>query len=225
MRTRIKICCIASIDEAQLAIAAGADALGLVAAMPSGPGPIPDARIAQIAAWTPPPVATFLLTAETTAQRIAEHVRATQPSTVQIVGHVGPGEVAQLARLLPHVRRVQVIHVEGPEALALIPAYAPHVHAFLLDSGRPGAAVPELGGTGRTHDWSVSARFVRASPRPVFLAGGLDDTNVADALRQVRPYGIDLCSRVRRDGKLDVMKLALLMAAVRDVDAALYAEG
>jgi phosphoribosylanthranilate isomerase len=212
MRTRIKICCIASIDEAQLAIAAGADALGLVAAMPSGPGAIPDARIAQIAAWTPPPVATFLLTSETTAQRIVEHVRATQPSTVQIVGHIDPDEAAQLARLLPHVRRVQVIHVEGPEALALIPAYAPHVHAFLLDSGR-------------THDWSVSARFVRASPRPVFLAGGLDDTNVADALRQVRPYGIDLCSRVRTDGKLDVMKLALLMGAVRDVDAALYAEG
>ena len=225
MRTRIKICCIASIDEAQLAIAAGADALGLVAAMPSGPGPIPDARIAQIAAWTPPPVATFLLTSETTAQAIAEHVRATQPSTVQIVGHIDPGEVEKLARLLPHVRRVQVIHVEGPEALDLIPAYAPHVHAFLLDSGRPGALVPELGGTGRTHDWSISARFVRASPRPVFLAGGLDDTNVADALRQVRPYGIDLCSRVRTDGKLDVMKLALLMAAVRDVDAALYAEG
>ncbi|MDX8123930.1 N-(5'-phosphoribosyl)anthranilate isomerase [Janthinobacterium sp. HH104] len=225
MRTRIKICCIASIDEAQLAIAAGADALGLVAAMPSGPGPIPDARIAQIAAWTPPPVATFLLTSETTAQAIAEHVRATQPSTVQIVGHIDPGEVEKLARLLPHVRRVQVIHVEGPEALDLIPAYAPHVHAFLLDSGRPGAAVPELGGTGRTHDWSVSARFVRASPRPVFLAGGLDDTNVMEALRQVRPYGIDLCSRVRTDGQLDVMKLALLMAAVRDVDAALYAEG
>ena len=225
MRTRIKICCIASIDEAQLAIAAGADALGLVAAMPSGPGTIPDARIAQIAAWTPPPVATFLLTAGTTAQAIAGHVRATQPSTVQIVGHVDPGEVAQLARLLPHVRRVQVIHVEGPEALALIPAYAPHVHAFLLDSGRPGAAVPELGGTGRTHDWSVSARFVRASPRPVFLAGGLDANNVMEALRQVRPYGIDLCSRVRTDGQLDVMKLALLMAAVRDADAALYAEG
>ncbi|WP_081922357.1 phosphoribosylanthranilate isomerase [Janthinobacterium sp. RA13] len=225
MRTRIKICCIASIDEAQLAIAAGADALGLVAAMPSGPGPIPDARIAQIAAWTPPPVATFLLTSETTAQAIAEHVRATQPSTVQIVGHIDPGEVEKLARLLPHVRRVQVIHVQGPQALDLIPAYAPHVHAFLLDSGRPDALVPELGGTGRTHDWSISARFVRASPRPVFLAGGLDDTNVADALRQVRPYGIDLCSRVRTDGKLDVMKLALLMAAVRDVDAALYAEG
>ena len=99
------------------------------------------------------------------------------------------------------------------------------MHAFLLDSGRPGAPVPELGGTGRTHDWSISARFVRASPRPVFLDGGLDANNVMEALRQVRPYGIDLCSRVRTDGKLDVMKLALLMAAVRDADAVLYAEG
>ena len=225
MRTRIKICCIASIDEAQLAIAAGADALGLVAAMPSGPGVIPDARIAKIAAWTPPPVATFLLTAETTASRIAGHIAATLPTTVQIVNHIDPQEVAELARLLPQVRRVQVIHVEGEEALGMIGAYAPHVHAFLLDSGRPVGAVPELGGTGRTHDWSISARFVRASPVPVFLAGGLDDSNVAAALRQVRPYGIDLCSRVRTDGQLDIMKLALLMSAVREADALLYAEG
>ena len=225
MRTRIKICCIASIDEAQLAIAAGADALGLVAAMPSGPGVIPDARIAQIAAWTPPPVSTFLLTAETTASRIAEHIAATLPTTVQIVNHIAPREVAELARLLPHVRRVQVIHVENEQALGMIDAYAPHVHAFLLDSGKPCGAVPELGGTGRTHDWAISARFVRASPVPVFLAGGLDDSNVAVALRQVRPYGIDLCSRVRTDGQLDIMKLALLTSAVREADALLYAEG
>lgn len=225
MRTRIKICCIASIDEAQLAIAAGADALGLVAAMPSGPGVIPDARIAKIAAWAPPPVSTFLLTAETTASRIAAHVAATLPTTVQIVNHIPPQEVAELARLLPQVRRVQVIHVEGEQALGMIPAYAPHVHAFLLDSGKPCGAVPELGGTGRTHDWAISARFVRASPVPVFLAGGLDDSNVAAALRQVRPYGIDLCSRVRTDGQLDIMKLALLMSAVREADTALYAEG
>ena len=212
MRTRIKICCIASIDEAQLAIAAGADALGLVAAMPSGPGVIPDARIAQIAAWAPPPVSTFLLTAETTASRIAEHVAATHPTTVQIVNHIDPSEVAELARRLPQVRRVQVIHVEGGDALAMVPAYAPHVHAFLLDAGR-------------SHDWAISARFVRVSPVPVFLAGGLDDSNVASALRQVRPYGIDLCSRVRTDGQLDIMKLALLTSAVREADALLYAEG
>ena len=115
-------------------------------------------------------------------------------------------------------RRVQVIHVEGPDALEMIPVYAPYVHAFLLDSGRPKAAVPELGGTGRAHDWDVSAAFVRASPRPVFLAGGLNADNVGKAIRAVRPFGVDLCSGVRTNGCLDAAKLAGFMAAVRAAD-------
>ncbi|RZL52112.1 MAG: phosphoribosylanthranilate isomerase [Sphingomonas sp.] len=220
MRTRVKICCIASPDEARIAVAAGADALGLVARMPSGPGPIGDDAIAAIAAEVAPPVATFLLTAETSAAAIAAHVRATRPSVVQIVSHIDPAEAAELAMLAPEVRRVQVIHVEGPEALAMIPLYAPYVHAFLLDSGRPNAAVAELGGTGRAHDWSISAAFVRASERPVFLAGGLTAENVGEAIRRVRPFGLDLCSGVRRDGRLDAAKVAAFMAAVRRADAA-----
>lgn len=212
MRTRIKICCIASRQEAALAVAAGADAVGLVARMPSGPGPISDELIAEIAATVPPPVATFLLTAETAAQAIAAHVAATRANTVQVVSHIDPAESARLAQLLPATRRVQVIHVEGPDATGLIPRYAPHVHAFLLDSGRPAAA--ELGGTGRTHDWAVSADFVRASPLPVFLAGGLTPENAGRAIAQVRPYGLDLCSGIRTDGHLDAAKLAAFMAAV-----------
>ena len=219
MRTRVKICCIASLEEARIAIAAGADALGLVARMPSGPGPIADEAIAAIAAAVPPPVATFLLTAETSAAAIAAHVRATRPSVVQIVSHIDPAEAAALAAREPQVRRVQVIHVEGPEALAMIPLYAPHVHAFLFDSGRPNAPVAELGGTGRAHDWAISAAFVRASERPVFLAGGLTPDNVGEAIRRVRPFGLDLCSGVRRDGQLDAAKVAAFMAAVRRADA------
>lgn len=215
MRTRIKICCIASVEEARLAIAAGADALGLVARMPSGPGPIADAVIAEVTAAVPPPVATFLLTSETTADAISAHIQATRPTTVQVVSHIAPAESARLAVLEPHVRRVQVIHVEGPEALDLIDAYAPHLHAFLLDSGRPNAAIAELGGTGRQHDWAISARFVEASPLPVFLAGGLSAANVADAIRQVRPFGLDLCSSVRTDGRLDAAKLHAFMHAAR----------
>ncbi len=218
MRTRVKICCIASIEEAGLAVRHGADAIGLVGRMPSGPGPIDDTTIAAIAAAAPPPVATFLLTSEVTADDIAGHVRKTGASTVQIVSHIEPAEAARLAGLLPVTRRVQVIHVEGPEALGMIPAYADHAHAFLLDSGRPGLAVPELGGTGRAHDWSVSARFVRASPLPVFLAGGLDASNAAEAIRSVRPYGLDLCTGVRTNGDLDAGKLAAFMAAVRAAD-------
>jgi phosphoribosylanthranilate isomerase len=219
MRTRIKVCCIASPDEATMAIKAGADALGLVARMPSGPGPIPDTAIAEVTAFAPPPIATFLLTSETTAEAISAHVRATNPSTVQVVSHIEPVESERLAALEAHLRRVQVIHVEGPEALDLIPAYAPHVHAFLLDSGKPNAAIAELGGTGRAHDWAVSAAFVRATERPVFLAGGLSAANVADAIKRVRPYGLDLCSGVRTDGRLDPEKLAAFVLAVEQTDA------
>ncbi|MCW8086627.1 phosphoribosylanthranilate isomerase [Sabulicella glaciei] len=220
MRTRVKICCIASPEEAALAEAHGADALGLVGAMPSGPGVVDDATIARIAAEVPPPVATFLLTSECSADSIARHVAGTGTTAVQIVSHIPPDESARLAALLPVTRRVQVIHVEDEAALDLIEAYAPHVHAFLLDSGRPSLAVPELGGTGRVHDWAVSADFVRRSPRPVFLAGGLTPDNVGQAIRMVRPYGLDLCSALRPEGRLDAGRLEAFMAAVRAADAA-----
>lgn len=221
MRTRIKICCIASPEEAELAVSCGADALGLVGAMPSGPGPIEDAMIARVAAAAPPPVATFLLTSETKADAIADHVRRTGPTAVQVVNHIDPGEAARLAELLPVTRRVQVIHVEDAAALDLIEAYAPHVHAFLLDSGRPSLAVPELGGTGRVHDWEVSAEFVRRSSRPVFLAGGLNAGNVGEAIRSVRPYGLDLCSALRTNGALDTAKLRRFIDSAAKADLSL----
>lgn len=195
MRTRTKICCIASIDEAQLAIAAGADALGLL------PGP----QAAAIAAWAPPPVSTFLMTAETTAAEVAAQIAAVHPTTVQINEVLSCAELSELARIAPQVRRVQVIRAEEHDAIARLAACAPHVQAFLLDMGT-------------AQDWPLAARFVRASPRPVFLAGGLDDSTLIGALRQVRPYGIELCSCVRTDGQLDILKLAMLMASVRDAD-------
>lgn len=202
-----------------MAIAAGADALGLVARMPSGPGPIPDAIISEITAFAPPPVATFLLTSETTADAIAAHVAATGPNTVQIVSHIDQRESERLARLIPHVRRVQVIHVEDRQAVDLIDVYGPHVHAFLLDSGRPSAAVAELGGTGRRHDWSISAEFVARSKRPVFLAGGLFPGNVTEAVSLVRPFGLDLCTGVQTNGQLDVRKLTDFVSAVARADS------
>jgi len=219
VRTRVKICCIASRDEAELAIAHGADAVGLVGAMPSGPGVVDDAIISDVASRVPPPVASFLLTSETSATAIAEHARRAGASTVQIVSHIAAEQSARLAALLPTIRRVQVVHVEDESAVDLIETYAPHVHAFLLDSGRPSLTVPELGGTGRTHDWGVSANFVRASPRPVFLAGGLTPDNAAEAIRVVRPYGLDICSGVRTNGRLDAAKLSAFFSAVRGADA------
>ncbi len=214
-RIRVKICCISSVKEARMAMAAGADALGFVAAMPSGPGIVSDATIRAVTVDVPPPIATFLLTSRATGTDIADHVRHCGPNTVQIVDHIDPGELAVLAVSLPMVRRVQVIHVEGPGALDLIARYEPYVHAFLLDSGKPGGTMRELGGTGRTHDWAVSAEFVKRTEKPVFLAGGLNPGNVAEAIATVRPFGVDLCSGVRTDGHLDQAKLDAFMAAVR----------
>ncbi|MDH5672343.1 MAG: phosphoribosylanthranilate isomerase [Myxococcales bacterium] len=215
--TRVKICCMTSHAEAALAVQMGADAVGLVGPMPSGPGPIPDDRAAAIARSLPPPVASFLLTSQTTAESIAAHVARVQPSAVQIVNHIDPTESAALAARLGPVRIVQVIHVEDAGALDRIDAYGPHVHAFLLDSGRPTAAVSELGGTGRVHDWSISRAFVERSPLPVFLAGGLNPENAAEAITSVRPWGLDVCSGVRTDARLDPVKLAAFMSAVRNV--------
>jgi phosphoribosylanthranilate isomerase len=210
---------MASLEETQLAIAAGADAVGFVAARPASPRTIDDRAIAAIAALVPAPIATFLLTSESTAAGIARHVSATGASTVQILAPLRSSEAEQLPKLLPTTRCVQVIHVENESALDLIDHYAAHVHAFLLDSGRPNLPIPEYGGTGRTHDWSVSAAFVRQSPHPVFLAGGLSAANVGEALRTVRPFGVDLCSGVRTEGRLDRDKLAAFIDAVRSSDA------
>ena len=218
MKTRVKICCISSIDEAQLAIREGADAVGLVGAMPSGPGPIPDKKIAEIARDIPPGVSCFLLTSETTVSGIAEHLLRTGVATVQLVQHLSIAETMALDRVLLSTRRVQVIHIEGPESLDLIEKYEPYVHAFLLDSGRPNADTPELGGTGRTHDWDLSRQFVEKSKKPVFLAGGLTPDNVQEAILKVRPFGVDVCSGVRTNGHLDPKKLNDFMAAIRTAD-------
>lgn len=214
MPTRLKVCCIASREEAALAIRHGASAIGLVSAMPSGPGPIDEALIAEIVATVPPPVATFLLTCATTADAIADQVRRCRPSAVQLVDAVEPGVYAELRLAVPATRLVQVIHVQDESSLADALEAARHVDALLLDSGNPKLAIKELGGTGRAHDWRLSRRIVESVAVPVFLAGGLNPGNVREAMAAVRPFGIDVCSGLRRDGRLDEAKLAPFAAQV-----------
>ncbi|MGI9435111.1 MAG: phosphoribosylanthranilate isomerase [Geminicoccaceae bacterium] len=218
MRTRMKICCISSKAEARLAVASGADALGLVGPMPSGAGVIDNELIAEIASIAPPPVATFLLTSETAPDAIIDHAKTCGTNTVQLVDHVAPGDYPALRAGLPSIRLVQVIHVEGREAVDEAVEMGRLADALLLDSGRPSLPVKELGGTGRTHDWTLSRAIVQATSTPVFLAGGLKADNVQAAIRDVRPYGIDLCTGVRTDDQLDAEKLQAFVAEVRAAD-------
>ena len=213
-RPRVKVCCIGSLDEAWLAIRHGAAALGLVSAMPSGPGVIPEERIREIAAGVPPPIATFLLTSESDPARIVEQQRRCRANTLQLVDRMGAGAYARLREALPGIALVQVIHVAGPESVDEARRVAEEVDALLLDSGNQTLPVKELGGTGRVHDWRLSARIREAVDVPVFLAGGLTPANVAEAIRAVRPFGLDLCSGLRPRGTLDEGLLEAFMAAV-----------
>lgn len=216
MRTRIKICCISSIAEAKMAIRLGADALGLVGRMPSGPGPIDDELIATITRQISPPVASFLLTSEQSSAGIIRHLQKVHTNTVQVVDELTEGTYQEIREAIPTLRIVQVIHVRGEESIREALRLQEHVDAFLLDSGNPAAAVKTLGGTGLKHDWNISQTLVSEVQVPVFLAGGLNAGNVREAIEKVRPFGVDICSGVRTGGKLDEAKLREFISVVRN---------
>ncbi len=213
-RTRVKICCIGSIEEARLAIRYGASAIGLVSAMPSGPGPIPEELIAGIVRAVPPGVDTFLLTCKQTAKEVIDQQRRTNVTTIQLVDQFPVEEYAVLKDELPGIRIVQVVHVLDNQAVEYASSVVPHVDAILLDSGNPSLTVKELGGTGRVHDWSISKKIRDAVAVPVFLAGGLRPENVREAIHAVHPFAVDVCSGVRTNNKLDEEKLARFFTAL-----------
>lgn len=192
----------------------GADALGLVGKMPSGPGPIADELIASITRHIHPPVSSFLLTSEQSSTAIIQHIQRVNTSTVQIVDKLTEGSYNDIRKALPHLGIVQVIHVRGEETIDEALAIHAMVDAILLDSGNPTAAVKTLGGTGNTHNWAISRRIVESVKVPVFLAGGLQPGNVKQAIREVQPFGVDICSGVRTNGRLDPQKLEAFMNAV-----------
>lgn len=214
MPPRVKICCISSVEEAQLAIRYGASALGLVSAMPSGPGPIAEELIAEIARTIPPGVASFLLTSNQDPESIITQQRYCRTNTIQLVDSISIPTYKSLRAELHGIGLVQVIHVTGEASIDEAIAVAEYVDAILLDSGNQRLSVKELGGTGRTHDWSISKKIVEAVSVPVYLAGGLTPENVAEAVRYVRSFGVDLCSGIRTNGKLDEEKLAAFFDSV-----------
>lgn len=213
MKPRIKICCMGSADEAKLAISYGASAVGLVGKMPSGPGPIADALIAEIIKTVPPPIGTFLLTSKTTAEEIIKHHQRVHSNTIQIVDALSERNYKFIREHLPAIKLVQVIHVIDESSVDEAIALSEEADALLLDSGNPKLAVKELGGTGRVHNWKLSKQIVEQSKAPVFLAGGLNAGNVRQAIDEVQSFGIDVCSGVRTNGNLDEEKLAAFFKA------------
>ncbi|NMB81108.1 MAG: phosphoribosylanthranilate isomerase [Ignavibacteria bacterium] len=216
--TRIKICCIAGVEEANLAVNYGASALGLVSNMPSGPGVISEDLIEEIALSVPPAIATFLLTSKQSVDEIITQHKKCKTNTIQICDHLKNGTHMQLKDALPGIKIVQVIHVVDENSIKEAIEISRSVDAILLDSGNQKLKIKELGGTGRTHDWSISRKIKNSISIPLFLAGGLNDDNVDEAISLVKPFGVDVCSGVRTNNKLDEQKLKSFVEKVKTAD-------
>jgi len=214
--THIKICCIGSVQEAKMAIDAGAYALGLVGNMPSGPGIISDDLIAEIAKFASNNVETFLLTSETKVDEILKHHSKVKTSTIQIVDTLTEGTHLDLKASLPKINIVQVLHVLDESSIEEALEISKYVDSILLDSGNPNLDTKELGGTGRVHNWEISKQIVENVQVPVFLAGGLNPSNALKAINEVNPFGLDLCSGVRSNGNLDVHKLTSFFKSIKN---------
>lgn len=214
IKPKVKICCISSLEEANIAIECGADALGLVGPMPSGPGVISLDLISTISQSVPELVATFFLTSQTNPQEIINQHKLVNTSTIQIVDEIQLDSYSILREALPAIKLVQVIHVLDEKSIEQALKVAPYVDAVLLDSGNPNLKVKQLGGTGRVHNWDLSKIIRKELNIPVFLAGGLNPSNIQIAVEQVQPFGVDLCSGVRSNGLLDPRKLKAFFDAL-----------
>ncbi|MBV1796171.1 phosphoribosylanthranilate isomerase [Siccirubricoccus sp. G192] len=138
---------------------------------------------------------------------------------VQVQDDLPVDQMRQLARLLPGRRLIKAIHVTGPEAMRHARAYQGVAQALLLDSRTP----ERLGGTGRTHDWSISRAIAQSvAPLPLYLAGGLRPGNVEAAIRAVRPSGVDVNSGVETaDGAKDPSAMRAFLGKARAALSAL----
>jgi phosphoribosylanthranilate isomerase len=219
METKVKICCISTEEEAKIALAFGANVLGLVAKMPSGPGTIDDALIQNIVKSIPSETLTFLLTPKTNPNDIIEHQRLTGTNCIQLVDAVKIGDYKILRDNLPNIKLIQVIHVIDENSVEEAKQYAKVADMILLDSGNPKLAIKELGGTGRVHNWELSRKIVESISKPVFLAGGLKPENIQEAIKFVKPYGLDICSGIRTEGKLDIEKLKRFFEEVKKANS------
>jgi phosphoribosylanthranilate isomerase len=207
MEPRVKICGITRPEDAAEAVAAGADALGFVF-VPGTPRCVPVELAARIVAGLPPFVSCTGLFVDAPLERILEVVAAARLDTVQLHGAEAP---ALAAALKSRVRVIKAFRVRGPESLASLEAYLPAAEAFLLDAHVPGAH----GGTGARFDWELAVE-ARRFGKALILAGGLNPGNVAEAVKRVRPYALDVSSGVESSpGVKDPARLRAFVAAAR----------
>ncbi|MCC6712592.1 MAG: phosphoribosylanthranilate isomerase [Candidatus Dadabacteria bacterium] len=209
----IKVCGIQSVEEAAGAAGAGATALGvLVGVADTVPDRVTPDVGKQIVSSAPADITTVMVTHLADPEEIADIAAYMKVRAVQVHGDMDVHGLRTIRRLLPGVLIIKTIHVTGDEALFRAREFAAAADMLLLDT----AAGGKIGGTGVTHDWSVSAEIAGSSRVPVILAGGLGPDNVAAAIERVKPFGVDANSGLEHgDGRKDFEKIKAFVAAAR----------
>jgi phosphoribosylanthranilate isomerase len=206
-RTRVKICGITRVEDALLACELGADAIGIVMT-PSSPRCVSIERARAIRDALPAFVDAVVLTHDLPAERVRAIVDAVQPDRVQFHGSEDAAFCEDFG-----VRYIKAIGMDGDVDVRTLASRHPRAAGFVLDGHPPG----QQGGRGKTFDWS---RIPRDLDRPILLAGGLNPSNVGEAIRAVRPWAVDLASGVESaPGIKDAAKLRAFFAAVHAADA------
>lgn len=200
---RVKICGITTLEDARHAVACGADALGFVF-YPKSPRFVDPERVRRIVAGLPPLVTTVGLFVNEDPAKIGEIVACCGLNVIQLHGDETPGQCS-----FPPYRVVKAVRLTAGADLATLADYP--VSALLLDACVPG----QFGGTGQRCDWETAARV--AEGHRVILAGGLKPDNVTEAVRRVRPYGVDVSSGVERHpGQKDPEKVARFIRLAKE---------
>jgi len=196
---KVKICGNTSLNDASIAISSGADGLGfLIGLRYATDDEINIPRAAEIIAATPPLIANVLVTHRGDTEWVIETAKAIGANTIQLHGDFSVRDVPRLRKELSGIKLIKAVHVRGPESINEAAETAKSYDAILIDTETPS----RIGGTGQTHDWSISARIVESTRRPVILAGGLTPENVREAILTVKPYAVDVNSGVEYpDGK------------------------
>jgi Phosphoribosylanthranilate isomerase len=189
--TRVKICGVQSVEDALACVSAGADAIGMLVGVKISPRCISAAKAKTIVAGLPPLVTGVIVMMPSSAEEVAEAGRVIRPGAIQLHGEEPPEMLRQIKSMLPWARLIKTIHVGSGGEIEKAKSYEGCADAILLDT-----LSPSRGGTGKTHDWAVSADIIRSVDMPVLLAGGLSPANVADAVGMVKPFAVDVSSGV-----------------------------
>jgi len=215
---RAKICGIRTEEDLKAAVESGADAVGFLLGQvhPSKDFILPGTA-ARLVRALPPWITPVIVTHLTEPDEILELSDRTGITTIQLHGGSSPSEVQRVRDGLPPAGKVIVtIHPDSETDFVIFKDYYSLADAFLIDSFD--RTTGRVGGTGKTNDWSLAAKFVGESPLPVILAGGLTPDNAAEAIRTVRPYGLDANSGLKNKetGAVDPIRCKDFVAAVRN---------